>query len=100
MPTNEELQAQVTALTAQVARLSNPTPTARQLAIVRNLRQRGRITLPVDPSAGYADKRTEFRSLNELRQILNGLEEDLAEALGSGARIRQIRMTTSADKGL
>jgi hypothetical protein len=51
-------------------------------------------------SAGYGDKRTEFRSLSELQQILNGLEEDLGEALGYGGRIRQIRMTTQADKGL
>jgi hypothetical protein len=51
-------------------------------------------------SAGYGDKRTEFRSLTELRQILNRLEEDLAEALGLGGRVRQIRMTTQADKGL
>jgi hypothetical protein len=51
-------------------------------------------------SAGYGDKRTEFRSLSDLRQILNGLEEDLAAALGQGGRMRQIRMTTQADKGL
>ena len=51
-------------------------------------------------SAGYGDKRTEFRSLTELRQILNGLEEELDELLGRGGRVRQIRMTTSADKGL
>jgi 3-methyladenine DNA glycosylase/8-oxoguanine DNA glycosylase len=51
-------------------------------------------------SAGYGDKRTEFRSLTDLRQILAALEEDLAEALGAGGRIRQIRMTTQADKGL
>jgi hypothetical protein len=51
-------------------------------------------------SAGYGDKRTEFRSLTELRQILDGLKEDLADALGTGGRIRQIRMTTQADKGL
>ena len=51
-------------------------------------------------SAGYGDKRTEFRSLSELQQILDGLEEDLAGALGAGGRIRQIRMTTQADKGL
>lgn len=50
--------------------------------------------------AGYGDKRTDFRSLTELRQILNGLEEELAEALGIGGRIRQIRITTAADKGL
>ena len=76
-------------------------------------------TLPVDPiviqgqidqittvitsgvnSAGYGDKRTEFRSLSELRQILDGLKDDLAGALGYGGRVRQIRMTTQADKGL
>ena len=51
-------------------------------------------------SAGYGDKRTEFRSLSELREILNGLREDLAGLLGYGGRIRQIRMTTQADKGL
>lgn len=51
-------------------------------------------------SAGYGDKRTEFRSLSELQQILDGLEEDLAAALGAGGRIRQIRMTTQWDKGL
>jgi hypothetical protein len=51
-------------------------------------------------SAGYGDKRTEFRSLTELRQILNDLEEELAAALGQGGRMRQIRMTTQADKGL
>jgi len=52
-------------------------------------------------SAGYGDKRTEFRSLTDLRQILNGLEDELADLLGTGnGRIRQIRMTTQADKGL
>ena len=51
-------------------------------------------------SAGYGDKRTEFRSLSELNEILNGLEEELAGLLGYGGRIRQIRMTTQADKGL
>jgi hypothetical protein len=51
-------------------------------------------------SAGYGDKRTEFRSLEELRQILNGLEELLADLLGLGGRVRQIRMTNQWDKGL
>lgn len=51
-------------------------------------------------SAGYGDKRTEFRSLAELRQILNGLQEELEELLGTGGRVRQIRMTTQADKAL
>lgn len=97
-----------------------PTPTAAQFALVRGLlAPGGRSTGTQTPeqivsqitalkaiivsgvnSAGYGDKRTEFRSLTEMRQILNGLEEDLAEALGMGGRIRQIRMTTQADKGL
>jgi hypothetical protein len=51
-------------------------------------------------SAGYGDKRTDFRSLTDLRQILAGLEEELDEANGVGSRVRQIRMTTSADKAL
>jgi hypothetical protein len=51
-------------------------------------------------SAGYGDKRTEFRSLSDLRQILYDLKQDLAAALGFGGRIRQIRMTMQADKGL
>jgi hypothetical protein len=51
-------------------------------------------------SAGYGDKRTEFRSLAELRQILSDLEEELDETLGRGGRIRQIRMTNQWDKGL
>jgi hypothetical protein len=51
-------------------------------------------------SAGYGDKRTEFRSLEELRQILNDLEEILAGLLGLGGKIRQIRMTNQWDKGL
>jgi hypothetical protein len=51
-------------------------------------------------AAGYGDKRTDFRSLTELRQILADLEEELEEELGTGGRIRQIRMTTQWDKGL
>lgn len=51
-------------------------------------------------SAAYGDKRTEFRSLEELREILSALEEELADLLGIGGRIRQIRITTAADKGL
>jgi len=97
-----------------------PAPSAAQLALVRGLLldpalRRAKstpeeivsqitalkvvITSGVN-TAAYGDKRTEFRSLTELRQILNGLEEDLAEALGLGGRVRQIRMTTQADKGL
>ena len=51
-------------------------------------------------SAAYGDKRTEFRSLNELREILNALEEELADLLSYGGRVRQIRMTNQWDKGL
>jgi len=51
-------------------------------------------------SAAYGDKRTEFRSLDELREILNGLEEELADLLGFGGRMRQFRMTNQWDKGL
>ena len=50
--------------------------------------------------AGYGDKRTDFRSLAELRQILFDLQEQLEDALGIGGRMRQIRVTTQADKGL
>jgi hypothetical protein len=94
-------------------------PTAQQLAMVRGLRvgvRSGRSLTPdqiqskIDAintvivsgveSAGYGDKRTDFRSLTELRQILADLEDDLADAMGVGGRIRQIRMTTQADKGL
>jgi hypothetical protein len=51
-------------------------------------------------SAGYGDKRTEFRSLVELRQILDGLQDDLAELLGARKRSPQVRMTLNANKGL
>lgn len=47
-------------------------------------------------SAGYGDKRTEFRSLAELRQII----ADAQLALSGAVRIRQIRMTTQSDKAL
>jgi len=50
--------------------------------------------------AAYGDKRTDFRTLSELREILNGLEEELDDLLGIGGRVRQIRVTTSWDKGL
>lgn len=51
-------------------------------------------------SAGYGDKRTEFRSLTDLRLILNALEGELALLTTGRGRVRQIRMTTQADKGL
>jgi hypothetical protein len=47
-------------------------------------------------SAGYGDKRTEFRSLSDLRQILN----DAQTQVGGGKRMRQIRVTSPSDKGL
>lgn len=47
-------------------------------------------------SAGYGDKRTEFRSLSDLRQILNDMETQVSGV----TRVRQIRMTSPADKGL
>ena len=48
-------------------------------------------------AAGYGDKRTDFRSLAELRQILNTMEEDLG--VGT-APLRQIRVYSPPDKGL
>jgi hypothetical protein len=51
-------------------------------------------------SAAYGDKRTEYRSLEELREILNALEEELADLLGFGGRVRQVRMTNQWDKAL
>jgi hypothetical protein len=108
-PTREELLAQIKAL-----KLAADQKVAVPVDMLR--RSIGKSTTPdqiqsqIDAittvissgvnSAGYGDKRTEFRSLNELRQILNGLEDDLAELLGGGGRVRQIRMTTQADKGL
>lgn len=80
-------------LAARVGK-STPDELIGQIAQIKTV-----ITSGVN-SAGYGDKRTEFRSLSELQQILDGLEEDLAGALGAGGRIRQIRMTTQADKGL
>jgi hypothetical protein len=47
-------------------------------------------------SAGYGDKRTEFRSLEELRWLLNEMEQELG--IGS-RRIKQIRVISPADKG-
>ena len=76
------------------------TPTVDPVVLASQITQLRTIITSGVNSAGYGDKRTEFRSLNDLREILNGLEEDLAAALGGGGRIRQIRMTTQADKGL
>ena len=66
-----------------------------QLEALKNARRSG------VQSAGYGDKRTEFRSLNDLRQILGALEDELELAMGTGrGKTRQIRMTTQWDKGL
>lgn len=46
-------------------------------------------------SAGYGDKRTEFRSLSDLRQILNDMQNQVN---GRGA-IRQVRVISPPDKG-
>ena len=50
--------------------------------------------------AAYGDKRVGYRSLEELREILAALEEELDDLLGIGGRVRQIRMTTQWDKAL
>ena len=50
--------------------------------------------------AAYGDKRVGYRSMEELREILAALEEELDDLLGIGGRVRQIRMTTSWDKAL
>jgi hypothetical protein len=47
-------------------------------------------------SAGYGDKRTEFRSLADLRQILN----DMNAQVNGTTVLRQIRVTSPPDKGL
>jgi hypothetical protein len=47
-------------------------------------------------SAGYGDKRTEFRSLAELRQIL----DDMTQQVNGNGRTRQIRVISPSDKGL
>lgn len=47
--------------------------------------------------AGYGDKRTDFRSLSDLRQIADAIQENLD---GGSGRMRQIRVTSPSDKGL
>jgi hypothetical protein len=51
-------------------------------------------------AAAYGDKRTDFRSLNDLREILSDLEDELADLLGMNGRTRQYRMYSPSDKGL
>jgi hypothetical protein len=80
--------------TRVIGKASSIEEIANQIAAIKSV-----IISGVD-SAAYGDKRTEFRSLTELREILNGLEEELADLLGYGGRVRQIRMTNQWDKGL
>jgi hypothetical protein len=81
-----------------LAKRNAKTATPEEIAAaIRDLKS---IVVSGVESAGYGDKRTEFRSLTELRQILAGLEEELEELTGTGGRIRQIRMTNQWDKGL
>ncbi len=47
-------------------------------------------------TVSYGDKRVEYRSLADMRQILAEMRNEVAGL----PRIRQIRMTTSGDKGL
>jgi len=81
-------------LTRATARTATPEEIIEQIKGLKSV-----IVSGVD-SAGYGDKRTDFRSLAELRQILSDLEEELDELTGTGGRIRQIRMTSQWDKGL
>lgn len=95
LPRGKQAVAQVTAAAATTdSTLSQIEVLAGRIASVRTM-----ISSGVE-SAAYGDKRTEFRSLEELREILNALEEELADLLGLGGRVRQVRMTTSWDKGL
>jgi len=66
------------------------TYTAAQLAALKAQLAAG-IT-----SAAYGDKRTEFRSLAELRELIAIIERDLAGT----ERVRQFRVTTASDRGL
>jgi hypothetical protein len=47
--------------------------------------------------AGYGDKRTDFRSLSDLRQIANAMQDEMD---GGAGRMRQIRVVSPSDKGL
>jgi hypothetical protein len=92
---NAQVRVQVPqSLVARMGRAATPEEIAEQIKGLKTI-----IVSGVD-SAGYGDKRTEFRSLAELRQILADLEEELEDLLGTGRRIRQIRMTNAWDKGL
>ena len=47
-------------------------------------------------SSGYGDKRVDFRSLAELREIMN----DMQTQLSGSSRLRQIRIVSPSEKGL
>ena len=47
-------------------------------------------------TVAYGDKRVEYRSLAEMRQILQTLKLEFANL----PRIRQVRVVTAGDKGL
>jgi hypothetical protein len=87
-------------LVARALQIRARPKTATPEEIIETIKGLKTIIVSGVDSAGYGDKRTEFRSLAELRQILAGLEEELEELQGTGGRIRQIRMTTQWDKGL
>jgi hypothetical protein len=64
--------------------------TAAQIAALQNAIASGATTV------SYGDKRVEYRSLADMRQILAEAQLSLA----GQTRVRQIRMTTAGDKGL
>lgn len=64
--------------------------TASQITALRNAIASGAQTV------SYSDKRVEYRSLDEMRQILADMEADLAGL----TRTRQFRVVSPADKGL
>lgn len=47
-------------------------------------------------TVAYGDKRVEYRSLSDMRQILAEMKLEFAGL----ARVRQIRVVTAGDKGL
>ena len=82
------------------SRFAVTTPPSSIEEVVSQITSIRQIIASGTESAAYGDKRVEYRSLEELREILNGLEEILAGLLGYGGRIRQIRMTNQWDKAL
>jgi hypothetical protein len=84
------------------ARITNPVARAAQTdLIIAKIAEIKVVMASGVEGAGYGDKRTDFRSYAELREILNGLEDELAELEGlNTGRPRQLRMTTQWDKGL